>query len=74
MSDWKISEKEEVKRILASLTEREARVLRERFDAAAPGSSLEQIAEQFERIRARIREIEAKLNRTPPDGPPDGVA
>ena len=53
-----------VKKVLATLTPREERVLRLRYGIGnEPEHSLEEVAEQFDQTRERIRQIEAKALR-----------
>ena len=54
---------EQTAKVLATLTPREEAVLRARFGIAEPkegDSDLEEVGQDFEVTRARIREIEAK--------------
>ena len=56
--------KETVTRVLASLTPREERVLRMRFGIGEHGNhTLEEVGQDFEVTRERIRQIEAKALR-----------
>lgn len=55
---------ERVAAVLASLSPREAKVLRMRFGIDMPtGLTLEEIGQQFDLTRERIRQIEAKALR-----------
>ena len=64
----------ELQRILAGLTPREAKVLRERFGATLDNFTLEDVGNQFEVVRQRIREIESNRRNPPPDGDPEDAA
>ena len=55
---------EQVKKILGTLTPREARVLRMRFGVGERSDhTLEEVGQDFEVTRERIRQIEAKALR-----------
>lgn len=70
---------EQTRRVLQTLTPREEQVLRERFgiaDPAADGAApAEDVGQDFEATRQRIREIEAKalakLRGRRPEEPPE---
>lgn len=69
MKDGESDEREaELQRILAGLTPREVKVLRERFGVTLENATLEDVGKQFEAVRQRIREIESKHRTPPPDG------
>jgi RNA polymerase primary sigma factor len=55
---------DQTSRVLETLSEREARVLRMRFGIGEPGNrTLEEVGQDFEVTRERIRQIEAKALR-----------
>lgn len=65
------SEDERIKALLAQFSERERRVLQEQFGVDVPTERLlENVARQFEVVRARLEAIEAKALRRLRDPPP----
>lgn len=75
MRDEPPDDDEKRRALLAGLSERERRVLRERFGIDPDGeSSLRDVLEQFEATRARIAAIEAAVARQRGPGTGDSPA
>jgi DNA-directed RNA polymerase sigma subunit (sigma70/sigma32) len=52
--------REEAKKVIESLSDREKEIMRERLGVNVDALSLEQITEKFDSVRERIEEVERK--------------